>query len=126
MGIRAEERPVFVPLTADVFESFAWGKQFELRRAERQWNKNQLRPGRTVVLARGYGWPRFYGKIGKRIVFGSLLKIFRLLPYKEIELEAKNRAEAVKLNRKLLGRAEKYVAFEVVVRSHEQRKRPSN
>lgn len=110
-----KEEPVFVPLTAENFESFAWGKQFELRRAERQWNKGQLRPGRTVVLARGYGWPRFHGRIGKRIVFGSLDKIFRTLPYKEIELEAKTRAEAVRINRKLLGRAEEYVAFEMIL-----------
>ena len=96
-----------------------------MRRAERQWNPRQLRRGRKVTLSCGYSGPRLYGEIGK-IVFGSLQKIFRLIPFQEIEPRAKNKKEAVRENSKTLGRAKEYVAFEVIVRTHEQRKRPSN
>ncbi len=52
------------------------------------------------------------GVIGK-IVFGSLEKIFLAVPYQKIEPQAKSKEDAIKINRKLLGKAAKYVTFEI-------------
>ncbi|MEK9179979.1 MAG: hypothetical protein AAB897_01025 [Patescibacteria group bacterium] len=109
------ETPVFVPLATESFEDFrSRGKRWEVRRAERQWNRGQLRTGRKTTLSCGYSGPRLYGKIG-RVVFGSLQTIFRLIPFEQIEPCAKNKQEAIKENLELLGPVKEYVAFEVIL-----------
>ena len=50
------EKPLFIPLTGKYFEQFARGeKTEELRRHGPRWNDHTCRPGRDVVLSRGYG-----------------------------------------------------------------------
>ena len=108
---------VFIPLTKEAFNDFMNGKTFELRRAERGWNRNQLRQGRTVTLSCGYSGPRMEGfVIGKKIIFGSLDEIFAAIPFEKIEPRAKNVEEAKKENLKTLGCAKEYVAFEIGLR----------
>ena len=104
---------LFVPLTKDSFLDFSRGKSFELRRAERQWNEKQIFTYRTVTLSYGYSGRRATGVINK-VVFGSLSKIFRVVPWQKIEPRAKNKKEATKTNRKLLGKTNRHVAFEIV------------
>lgn len=109
------EKPVFVALTKEAFEDFSQGKRYEVRRAERQWNRKQLRPGRKVVLSCGYGKSaRLTGKIG-RVIFGTLEEIFKRVHFQEIEPRAYNRKVAIRMNRKTLGPAEEYVAFEIIL-----------
>lgn len=53
------EKPLFIPLKAVYFDRFASGeKSEELRRWGPRWNMNTCRPGREVVLSRGYGKQR--------------------------------------------------------------------
>ncbi|MDO8504246.1 MAG: hypothetical protein Q7S36_00130 [Candidatus Liptonbacteria bacterium] len=110
---------LFVVVTKDVYVDFLNGKKYELRRFERRWNEERLTAGRSVVLGCGYSGPRITGVVGDRIVIGSLGKIFRSLPMKKIEPRAKSRKAAVKLNRKLLGRSEQYIAFEIVLEARD-------
>ncbi len=105
---------VFVPLRKEAFSDFLKGKTFEVRRAERQWNKSQIYAGRRVTLSCGYSGPRMSGVIGK-VIFGSLSKIFKEVSFKKIEPLAKNCNEAKKVNAKLLGVTREYIAFEIVL-----------
>lgn len=110
------EKYLFVPLTRNSFDDFRlMGKRWEVRRAERQWNKNQLRRGRGVTLSLGFGKKsRMRGKIGMAI-FGSLGEIFKQVGFREIEPRAWNNKVAIRMNRELLGKAKEYVAFEVIL-----------
>ena len=50
------ERPLFVPLKTEFFAAFLDGsKTTEFRQYGPRWNENTCRPGRRVVLSRGYG-----------------------------------------------------------------------
>ncbi len=109
-----EAKNIFVPLTKEAFSDFSKGKVFEIRKVERGWNRNQIYTGRGVTLSCGYSGPRLPGVIGK-VIFGSLNGLFKKVSFKKIEPSAKNRAEAIKINFKLLGRSPKYVAFEVIL-----------
>lgn len=104
---------LFVPLTKDSFFDFFRGKSFELRRAERQWNEKQIISCRMVTLSCGYSGRRIIGVINK-VIFGSLSKIFQVVPWQKIEPRAKNKKEAIRANKKLLGNANRYVAFEII------------
>lgn len=53
------DRPLFAPLLSEWFDAFAAGTQTEeWRRLGPRWNEGTCRVGRSIVLARGYGWPR--------------------------------------------------------------------
>lgn len=50
------EKPLFLPLKAKYFDAFARGeKTDELRKYGPRWNEQTCKPGRAVVLSRGYG-----------------------------------------------------------------------
>lgn len=50
------EKPLFIPLKGEYFDRFERGeKSEELRRWGPRWNMDTCRPGREVVLSRGYG-----------------------------------------------------------------------
>ncbi|MDP3725864.1 MAG: hypothetical protein Q8R36_01565 [bacterium] len=107
-------KSVFVPLNKEAFRDFSKGKTFEVRRAERGWNRNQIYTGRGITLSCGYSGARLSGVIGK-VIFGSIRKIFKEVLFKKIEPLAKNCNEAKKINTKLLGIAQEYVAFEIIL-----------
>ncbi len=107
---------LFVPLTKSAFEDFLRGKSWELRKAERQWNERQIVSGKKAILSRGYNGPRIEGLTVGKVVFGALREIFEKVPWQKIEPRAQNRAEAIKMNRLLLGKARRYVAFRVYVK----------
>lgn len=105
---------LFVPLNRGSFDDFSIGKTFEVRRAERQWNRRQIYTGRGVTVACGYSGPRLYGTIGK-VILGDLDRIFKTVPFGKIEPRAKNRKEAKMENAKLIGATREYVAFEIIL-----------
>ncbi len=109
-----EIKNIFVPLTKDAFNDFSRGKIFEIRKAERCWNRNQIYTGRGVTLSCGYSGSRRHGIIGK-VIFGSLDDLFKKVSFRKIEPLAKSHVEAIRANRKLLGRSLEYVAFEVIM-----------
>lgn len=50
------EKPLFIPLKAVFYASFAIGeKEWEFRPNGPRWNERTCRVGRRVVLSRGYG-----------------------------------------------------------------------
>lgn len=59
------QKPLFIPLKAQHFDDFAAGtKTTEFRLYGPRWNQQTCRPGRAVVLSRGYGKQRrLLGKI---------------------------------------------------------------
>lgn len=59
-------KPLFIPLKSEYFDAFKDGsKTDELRLYGKRWNENTCRPGREVVLSRGYGkQQRMRGVIG--------------------------------------------------------------
>lgn len=105
---------IFVPLNKEVFGDFSKGKTFEIRKSERGWNRNQIYAGRSVTLSCGYSGARLYGTIGK-VVWGSLDKILKEIPFEKIAPSAKNIAEAKKAILDILGRSQEYVAFEIIL-----------
>lgn len=105
---------IFVPLNKEAFGDFSRGKTFEIRKAERGWNRNQIYTGRDVTLSCGYSGPRLYGTVGK-VIWGSLDAIFETLPFKKVEPSAKNITEAKKANLDTLGCSSEYVAFEIIL-----------
>lgn len=60
-----QEKPLFIPLKAQHFDAFERGeKTTEYRLYGPRWNETTCRPGRHVVLSRGYGKQRrLLGKI---------------------------------------------------------------
>lgn len=51
--------PLFIPLKGEYFDAFADGsKNTEYRAHGRCWNAETCRPGREVILSRGYGKAR--------------------------------------------------------------------
>ncbi|MDP2598684.1 MAG: hypothetical protein Q8P49_02550 [Candidatus Liptonbacteria bacterium] len=111
--------PVFVVLKKEPWLDFRdLGKTFEMRRAEGKWNPLYLRKGKQVRLGCGYSKKNdkkrnLHGVIGK-VVSGSLQKIFGEIDFKEIEPRAKTVREAKLENLRVLGRARKYIAFQIV------------
>ena len=106
---------LFVVVTKEVYVDFLNGKKYELRRLERQWNKERVQPGRKVVVGCGYSGPRLWGTVGREIVVGSLWEIFHRVPFfAKIEPRARSRQEAIKLNQTLLGNSKQYIAFEII------------
>ena len=74
-------KPLFVPLNTEYFEAFSDGrKREELRLYGPRWNEETCKPGREVVLSKGYGkHARLKGKIWKfkrqhGSLFGSTYK----------------------------------------------------
>ena len=108
------QKNLFVPLNKESFNDFLKGKRYELRKAERGWNKKQLYTGRNVTLSCGYSGQRLYGKIGE-VIFGSLDKIFSKVQFNKIEPLSKSKREARTINLKMLGQVNEYVAFEVIL-----------
>lgn len=106
---------LFVPLTKESFNDFLRGKEYEIRAMRRQWTKKNVRTGRRVTLSLGYSGDRINGIIGK-VFTGSLKSIFRRILLKKAEPRARSRAEAVEMNKKILGAAIKYIAFEIKFR----------
>ncbi len=50
------EKPLFIPLNAEYYDDFEAGrKKKEYRVYGPRWNERICRPGREVVLSRGYG-----------------------------------------------------------------------
>ena len=105
---------LFVPLNKETFKDFSKGKTFEVRSADRGWNRKQIYIGRGVTLSCGYSGARLSGVIGK-VIFGSMRKIFTKVPFRKIEPLAKSCNEAKKVNMELLGTAQEYVAFEIIL-----------
>jgi hypothetical protein len=103
---------VFIPLTKASFEDFKIGKIYEVRRAERQWSKKNLRTGRHATVSCGYSGARIEGTIG-HVVTGSLRNILRYIPLHEVEPRAKNKHQAFCMNLETLGEAPCYIAFEI-------------
>ena len=60
-------KPLFVPLKTVYFDAFANGsKTDELRRYGPRWNEETCKPGREVILSKGYGkHARLKGRIRK-------------------------------------------------------------
>ncbi len=114
--MKRKTRPLFVSLTRDAFEDFLHGKEWELRKAELQWNERQVFPGRKVTLACGYSGPRMKGLTIGKVIFGKLEEIFQHVPWKKVEPRAENEAEAIKLNLLLVGQSRCYVAFQVGIK----------
>lgn len=74
------KKPLFVPLQKKYFMQFVDGtKRDEYRVNGPRWNKGTCTPGRQVVIANGYGWPR----LRARIVTTTIL------PAQEAPLEAR-------------------------------------
>lgn len=49
-------KPLFIPLKTEYFEAFKSGKKtIERRLYGKRWNSNTCKPGRNVVLSKGYG-----------------------------------------------------------------------
>ena len=74
-------KPLFIPLKTEYFEAFADGsKREELRLYGTRWNKETCKPGREVVISKGYGkHARLKGRIWKfkrqhGSLFGSTYK----------------------------------------------------
>jgi hypothetical protein len=65
-----DEKPLFIPLKAEYYDAFEAGvKVCEYRRYGPRWNEKTCRPGRHVVLSRGYGkGHRLYGTIHRILV----------------------------------------------------------
>lgn len=108
------QKNIFVPLNKESFNDFYRGKSYEIRKAGRVWNRGQLYTGRYVTISCGYSGPRLYGKIGE-VIFGSLDEIFSKIQFNKIEPLAKSKKEAKTINLKMLGQANEYVAFEVIL-----------
>jgi hypothetical protein len=63
-------RPLFIPLRRAEFDAFARGeKSVEYRRLGRQFTPGKAVPGRPVVLAYGYRWPRLRAVIAAVEIF---------------------------------------------------------
>ena len=62
----SEIKPLFIPLKAEYYEAFANGSKVdELRCYGPRWNEETCKPGREVVLSKGYGkQARLKGKVG--------------------------------------------------------------
>ena len=60
-------KPLFVPLNTEYFEAFANGKKSEeLRKYGKRWNEITCKPGREIVISKGYGKRnRLKGRIWK-------------------------------------------------------------
>jgi hypothetical protein len=60
------DKPLFIPLRTEYFEAFRNGtKTREYRTEGRMWNHLTCRPGRPVILSKGYGKAhRLNGVIG--------------------------------------------------------------
>ena len=106
---------LFVAVTKEAYEDFLNGKKYEVRRLGKRWSEDKLNPSRAVVIGRGYSGPRLRGVIGKRIVIGSMDRIFYKISFLEVEPRCKDKEEAIRINRELLGESEKYIAFEVIL-----------
>lgn len=65
MTIFREEKPLFVPLATEHFNSFYDGsKDTEMRVYGKRWNEKTCRLGRLVTLSKGYGkWSRINARI---------------------------------------------------------------
>ena len=115
-GDYALQKSIFIPLTKESFGDFLRRKTWELRRAEKQWNEKQIFFGRKATLSCGYSGRRLRGIVGQ-VIFGSLESIFRQVPLCKIEPRAKSKKEAISMNIDMLGTAEKYIAFEIILKN---------
>ena len=53
---RENIKPLFLPLSTEYFEAFANGsKSEELRLYGKRWNEETCKPGREIVISKGYG-----------------------------------------------------------------------
>jgi len=107
-------RRLFVPLTTAAYEDFCdQGKRWEVRALGRQYTPSQLVSGRAVELRKGYSGESLWGVIGQ-VRVGALEDVLASLPLKEVEPRAASLEEAIAENRAMLGRKERYIAFEVL------------
>jgi hypothetical protein len=72
---------------------------------------------RKVELRKGYSGESLWGTVG-RIITGSLDKILKEIDYKHIMPQARSEAEARKTISRLMGKKDKYLAFEVILRKN--------
>jgi hypothetical protein len=73
-----DEKPLFVPLRAEHYDAFLDGsKREEYRLYGKGWNERVCRPGRAVVLSRGYGKQN---RIRGRIRDFSAISFYDLTP----------------------------------------------
>ena len=106
---------LFVPLNTGPFEDFQHnGKTYELRGYGRQYTEKHVYAGRKVELRKGYSGQSLWGMIGN-VESGGLEQVLRKVGFKKIVPNAKSKAEAVKEICEILGRKDKYLAFEVIL-----------
>jgi len=105
---------LFVPLSTEPYLDFKEkGKQYEVRSCERAFSEKYVYKGRPVEIRKGYSGESLNGIIGK-VIIGSLEHIMYKLDYKKIEPNAKNKNEAILENKKILGKKDKYIAFQIL------------
>jgi hypothetical protein len=106
---------LFVPLTKEAYKDFLErGKEYEVRVHKSQYGPKYVYSGRAVELRKGYSGESVWGIVGE-VVAGSLEEIFSEVELARIEPMANSIDEAIGMNRQLLGSAEEYVAFQVVL-----------
>ena len=105
---------VFVPLTTRAYEWFMSGsKEYELRRARRQFRPENLRRGRDVELRRGYSGASIWGSVGDVVVADDLGSIFASIEYTRVVPDASSMEDAIQTAIQFVGENGPYVAFEV-------------
>lgn len=87
-------KPLFIPLKTKYFEAFASGeKTEELRLYGPRWNEKTCKPGREVILSKGYGKnARMNGRVWKfkkqhGSTFGSTYKQAILEVYGTLDVQ---------------------------------------
>ncbi len=107
---------LFVPLTALAFEDFRDnGKEVEVRRCERQYAQQHIILERDVELRRGYSGASLWGTIID-VRTGTLDEVIGAYDLRIVEPCCANVEDAVRENRELLGDAERYIAFRMLIR----------
>ena len=105
---------LFVPLSTEPFIDFKHnGKQYEVRSCERGFSEKFVYSGRRVEIRKGYSGESLWGVVGK-VYTGSLEEIFSKVDYRLVEPMSGSLEDAVYENITILGKKQKYIAFEVI------------
>lgn len=105
-------KPLFLPLTSEVYGWYSLGKEWEVRPCKKRYNERSVFKGRLVNVSRGYTFDRWLGVIDLDPLTGSLEHMLSNVSYEKIVPVADSEIEA---KAKILSLTDfgRYIAFHI-------------
>lgn len=112
-----QKKRLFVPLSTNPYNWFLSGsKEWELRKAARNFTSKQVYRGRVVELRRGYNTSdKIYGVIDQVIECKTLQEVFDKIDFKKIIPVARDKFEAINISYEILNPTDdnSFIVFKV-------------